>query len=443
MNLQDTLNLGLDHHEAGNLAQAESIYRGVLAQHPNHPQALHLLGVLASQVGRHDAAVDLLNRAIAGSPMSADYYLNLGVALDGLGRSDDAIVAYRRSLALNPELIEAMNNLGSAYFDKGDLDQALSFYQSAVARRPDFATAQRNMGHIFLMRGDFERGWPLHEWRWRIKNFVTPRFEFSQPLWTGGDLNGKRILLHAEQGIGDAIQFMRYAPLVARRGAKVIFYCPPELVRIAARVDGIEQSVGWDKPPPAFDVHCPLLSLPGIFKTTLADIPATVPYLTPDPTAVEKWTSRVTTAASGRRKIGLTWAGRQQPDPLRSVPPQLLAPLATAGGNWFCSLQKGNETKAPPELELTHWTAELADFADTAALLANLDLVITIDTAIAHLAGAMGKPTWLLLKSAPDWRWMLQRADSPWYPTLRLFRQPRSGDWQTPIGQLVQALKNS
>jgi hypothetical protein len=299
---------------------------------------------------------------------------------------------------------------------------------------------------MLLTRGDFERGWNEYEWRWKVKE-LDMSFNDTVPLWDGGELNGRRILLVGEQGFGDAIMCARYIPMVAERGGKIILAVHGELRRLIEQSPVAKNVIDWvipDQDIPAHDVYCPLLTLPKVFGTRVETIPAAVPYLKADEAARSKWQTRVPN--DGRQKIGLAWAGRPKHvnDRRRSIPAEALAPLADVPNVWFCKLQKGEiaRPEEQPPLEMANWTGELNDFADTAGLVENLDLVITADTAVAHLAGAMGKRVWVLVPFLPDWRWMLNRTDSPWYPTMRLFRQPAPEDWAGAITQVVEALKN-
>jgi hypothetical protein len=294
-----------------------------------------------------------------------------------------------------------------------------------------------------LLAGNFERGWREYEWRWKLKDHRG--HIFSSAAWDGSDVSGRTVLLHAEQGFGDAIQFIRYAPLVAGRGARVVVQCPEELASLIGRVEGVEKVVADGGQLPDFDLQCPLLSLPRVFGTTLENIPVEIPYCTADALLSRKWKDRLQHEDS-RFKIGLVWAGRTKAkrERGRTCSLALFSALAGFDGVIFYSLQKGEgaeQAKNPPEnMELIDYTEEIHDFSDTAAFIGNLDLVISIDTAVSHLAGALGKPVWTLLPFAPDWRWMLNRDDSPWYPTMRLFRQPSPGDWEAVIKDIAGEL---
>jgi glycosyl transferase family 9 (putative heptosyltransferase) len=290
--------------------------------------------------------------------------------------------------------------------------------------------------------GNLVDGFREYEWRWKTSNFTQNRRYTYVPQWTGFNIAGKTILLHPEQGVGDAIQFIRYAPLIAQRGARVLFQAPDEILPLYGTVGGIAELIPESNLPPKFDVQCPLMSLPLAFGTTLATIPNMCPYLSADPAKIEQWKPRLE-AGAGKRKIGLVWAGRPSHlrDAERSIPVEMLAPLAAVHNAKFFSLQKGRAgDDRVAGLEIIALGPDLKTFMDTAAVIAQLDLVITIDTAVAHLAGALGKPVWNLIGSFTDFRWMTDREDSPWYPTMRLFRQPRRGDWAGSIARVVEEL---
>jgi tetratricopeptide (TPR) repeat protein len=568
LTIQQAFDLALQHHQAGRLHEADQLYRQVLAQQPNHAEALHLLGVLARQAERNDVAVDLIRRAIALRPDYPDAHYNLGNALKDTGQLDEAIAAYRQAIALNLNEPEAHSNLGNALRDKGQLDEAIAAYRQAIALNPNFAEAHNNLGVALkdkgqpdeaiaavrraialrgnyaeahynlgnalkdkgqldeavaayrraialnpnlpeahgnlgialkeegqldeaiiafrqaialspnlpqvhhnlslslLLRGDFEQGWEEYEWRWKCKDFPSSVRNFAQPQWDGRPLEGRTLLLHTEQGLGDAIQFIRYVPLVAQRGGRIILECQPELQRLFQTVAGRCKVVARGQPLPAFDLHCPLLSLPQVFGTNLSSVPNIVPYLSPDPALLDAW-SQTLGSPGGQLRVGLAWAGGPwfKADRTRSLNLQQLAPFAAVSeakpaaaeakpaaaeakpavrGVKFYSLQKGpagQQAKNPPVgLELVDLGPKLNDFADTAAVMSLMDLIITTDTAVPHLAGALARPVWTMLQFVPDWRWLLERADSPWYPTMRLFRQPCLGDWDSVITRVFEAL---
>jgi tetratricopeptide (TPR) repeat protein len=320
------------------------------------------------------------------------------------------------------------------------LDQAEESFHRALTISPDYAPARRGSAILALLRGDYTTGFAQLEWRWRLKT-MKPR-NFKSPAWQGQRLDGKTMLLHAEQGLGDTIQFLRFVPDVIRSGARVVVEVPKVLQRLAATLDCGCDIVSSGQPLPSFDVHCPLMSLPHLLAVTLADLPVRIPYLRADPAAIKRWSRRLC-AASDPIKIGIVWAGnpKHPQDRCRSIAPERLTSLLEQPGVRFYSLQKTEQTSLRDvEDRFIDIAPELPDFAETAAALFNLDLIITVDTATAHLAGALGRPCWVLLPFMPDWRWLIERADSPWYPTLRLFRQSAPGDWESAINLVRDAL---
>jgi hypothetical protein len=365
--------------------------------------------------------------------------------LQEIGQLEQATSAYRRAIALRPNYAEAHNNLGVVLVDSGQLDDAIAAFQGAIRLKPDDGPSHYNLALALLTRGDFQQGWEELEWRWKCKDFPSPRRNFAQGQWDGCPLESRTLLLHTEQGLGDAIQFIRYLPMVRQRGARIIVECQAELQRLFQTIAGECPIVARGQVLPAFDLHCPLLSLPRVYGTNLSNIPNVVPYLSPDPALVDAW-SQTLGSGDGRLRIGLAWAGKPEfkGDRTRSLNLQQLVPLAAARGVKFYSLQKGaagQQAKNPPlGLELVDLGPRLNDLADTAAVMSLMDLIITTDTVVPHLAGALGRPVWTLLQRMPDWRWLLGRPDSPWYPTMRLFRQESLGDWDGVITQVVEAL---
>jgi Flp pilus assembly protein TadD len=467
------LKLAAQSISSGQPAKAALICRQVLARFPNNPQALYALGVSQAQLGQMEDAIAAYEEAIRQKPDFFEAHSNLGTILGIRGRTTEAIAAFaraaklrpdvaeiqvnlsnaqremwrleeavvsaRRAIALKPALGEAHLCLGAALACQGCYREAIETYRQAIRIRSDFPAAHLNLALAELVTGNLQSAWPEYEWRKKCTGVLQPR-TFAQPRWSGEPLEGKTILLYAEQGHGDAIHFVRYAPTVAGRGGKVIVEVPPSLTRLFERAPGIDQVVPTGQPPPQFDFQLALPSLPGAFNTTLESIPAPVPYLFADSAEMEAWRERLS-PAEGVLQVGLVWAGNPENrnDRNRSISLEKFAPIAQTPRMRFHSLQV--KPFARTAFALEDWSGLLNDFAQTAGLMANLDLVISVDTAPAHLAAAMGKPVWLLIPFPPDWRWLLDRDDSPWYPTMRLFRQPTPGDWATPIESVASALR--
>jgi tetratricopeptide (TPR) repeat protein len=385
---------------------------------------------------RVDEAILQWRNGLAKEPKWDDSWRNLGFGLEHLDRIDEAVDAYRKAAQAAPANSENHRYLGSALQDAGQLDKALDAFGQAIKADPENAEAHWGRFWVSALRGDFPKAWEDYEWRWKLRERTTPELDDSAPLWEGGDLSGQTFFLRAEQGYGDTIQTIRYAPILAEMGATVKVGCPPALARLLTDAPGVSEVITGNAGRVIFNSHQALFSLPRILGTTLDNIPGTVPYLTaPSQSGVEL------PATKGLFRIGLTWhgSGSHNPD-RRSVAFEQLLPLLEQERAMFFSLQLGDAAHDPARADAENRLADLSplmdDFASTAALIEQLDLVITIDTAVAHLAGALGKPTWLLLSAAPDWRWMLGRSDSPWYPSMRLFRQAKLGDWSDPLAKL-------
>ena len=448
------------HNDRGNVLlnldrapQALDSFDQAIALRGDYAEAFCNRGNALRALNRHAEALDSLERALALQPGFADAHSNRGNVLQDLDRHEEAVASYNQALELQPYHLDALVNRGVALRALGRHAAALASYDAALALRPEHITARTNRSLCLLQTGDFTQGWIEHEWRLRMPAFAPTATRFADPPWRGSEsLAGKTILLHAEQGFGDTLQFCRYAPLVAARGAHVVLEVGRPLARLLATLDGVAQViVGGDKMPP-IDSHCPLLSLPLAFGTTLDTVPPPA-ALRPDPIQVAYWQQRLATIPG--RRVGLVWEGsslKRHPegraaDRRRSMTLGQFMPLGTLPGNTFVSLQVGDaaaQTAAPsPGLAVHDFTAELTDFADTAALISGLDLVITVDTAVAHLAGTLGKPVWILTQFDADWRWLLHRDDSPWYPSARLFRQSSFGDWPGVIAEVAAALHAS
>jgi len=423
-------------------AAALADYNRAVGIRPDFAEAHGNRGNALREMGRHGEALDACNRALALKPDYNEGYNNRGNALIELNRPADALADYDRALEAAPDNVYAWVNRGNAlrYLDRAE--EAIESFDRAIALAPDLAEAHWNKGLLCLSVGDFARGWAGYEWRWRREGELQPR-EFTQPQWRGETLVGKTILLHAEQGFGDSIQFIRYLPMVAEKGGKIILEIPDGLAPLvvnAVNIDGIYRR--GDKLP-HFDVHCPLMSLPLTFSTTIDTIPASVPYLHAPGKRARVWRDRL--ADMGRPRIGLVWSGKptHKNDHNRSIALPRLKPLLSVAGTQFVSLQReyrASDLTALDQLPIRRLDDLLTDFADTAAVIGELDLVIAVDTAVAHLAGAMAKPIWLLLPHIQDWRWLNGRNDSPWYPTAKLFRQPQIGDWGGAIAAMEKAL---
>ncbi|HEV3078869.1 MAG TPA: tetratricopeptide repeat protein [Gemmataceae bacterium] len=437
-------NLGVVLREQGNMEEAVWRYRQALRLKPNFAAAQSNLAAALLQRGETAEAVGMLEQVIGRAPSFPDAYRELGNALAEQDRLDEAVASFQQALRLQPHHAEAQNNLGVALGKQGKLTEAVATFREALRSYPDNSELHYNLGTHLLLLGDFEQGWAEYEWRWRTKE-VAPR-PFMQPLWDGAALNGKTILLHAEQGLGDTLHFIRYAPRVKECGGTVVAEVQPVLMHLLARSPGVDQLVAAGSRLPPFDVHAPLLSLPAIFRTTAATVPADVPYVFADPSLEQKWHEEL--SAGQGFKIGISWQGnpKHKRDRQRSFALAELAPVARIPGLKLLSLQlgKGHEQLAAlgGRFAVTDLGSRFdpASFADAAAVLKNLDLVITVDTALAHLAGALGVPVWVALSFVPDWRWLLSREDSPWYPTARLLRQTTPGDWGAVFARMAAEL---
>jgi Tfp pilus assembly protein PilF len=445
LSIQQIFSEALAFHNSGQLNRAKAGYEQILTIQPNHFAALNLLSAIAMQTNQPQLAVDLISKAIEVNPDVASPYYNRGVMLQKLKQHDDAIASYDKAIALNPNYAAAYANRGVALKELKLTEAAVTCYNKAISLDPDFADAHFNKSMVLLSEGDFERGWELYEWRWKCASYTTPRRDFFQPRWNGAEsISGKTILLHREQGLGDTIQFCRYARLVADLGANVILEVEQPLVSLLSSSFGAQhQVVAKGSILPPFDIHCPLLSLPLAFKTTIATIPSRQAYLRIDSSKVSKWASKL--CGSTKPRIGIVWSGRpaHTNDHNRSIKLFSLIPFIPYAFEYF-SLQKEVREDDRATLHaypnIRHFGDELEDFSDTAALCEQMDIVISVDTSVAHLSAAIGKATWVLLPSSPDWRWLLDREDSPWYPSARLFRQRNAGNWVDVFEEVNAAL---
>lgn len=473
----EALNLAEQALGAGELARAQAIFEQILDAEPGEPRALNGLGVVAFRSDRLDEAADYHRRAIAALPESAAFHNNLNLVYCRQGRAAEAVECCRRALALSPETVELHNNLGTALKQCGRLEPAVESFRRAIALRPDYGDAHYNLanalvqlGHLDdaeaeyrralelsprdaevsynyallrLLVGDFAQGWPGLEWRWGLPGFK--RSSFSQPRWQGEPLAGRTILVVGEQGLGDVVQMIRFAPVLKQSGATVLVQCRPALHALLASAPGIDRLVAPGRAE-SFDFYIPLLSLPGVLGLALDTIPADVPYITAEPVRVERWRGEL--GKFSELKVGIAWQGRPDYvlDVFRSIRLAEFAPLGACRHVKLLSLQKGHgrEQLDASGQGIVDLGASLDEgggaFVDTAAVMMSLDLVITSDTAMAHVAGALGVPTWVALAFVPDWRWLMGRDDSPWYPTLRLFRQTRPGDWGGVFARMADEL---
>jgi Flp pilus assembly protein TadD len=436
-------NLGNALQEQGQLDEAVACYQRALELQPHFAAAHNNLCTALQEQGQLDEAVACYRRALQLHPHLAEVHNNLGTALQEQGKLDEAAACHRRALQLNPNNADAHTSLGKALADQGNVDEAHACYRRALQLNPNCAEAHLNRSLLWLLLGNYEQGWPEYEWRWRRKDLSLPRL--PQPLWDGAPLPGRTLLLYAEQGSGDTLQFIRYVPLAKERAGRVVVSCPESLLSLVQSCPGIDQLVAHGTPLPPFDAHTPLLSLPRLLgTTTLHNIPARVPYLSAPAEQVARWRHELAGPLS--LKVGLCWEGNpgNKRNRLRSVRLEQLAPLAQVPGVRLFSLQKGAGAEQLGAVRECWGMIDLGrrfeSWADTAAAVSALDLVVTVETAMAHLAGALGKPAWVLLPMSPDWRWLLQREDSPWYPSLRLFRQRRWDDWPEVIARVAAAL---
>ena len=436
-----TIEEGLALQQQGQLRKAEEIYRQILQIDPENSDALHLLGTIAFQAGKPADAVSLIQRAIALNPKNPHFYNNCGPALRMLGRFDEAVASYHKCLQLDSASPQAWYNLGKTLADAARPTEALAAYSRQLDLDPGHSSARWNRSLTNLLLGNFSDGWKEYEVRWEATPFK--RRQLPRPPWQGESLSGKTLLIHAEQGLGDTIQMLRYGAMAEKRGARVILECQPELVNLARTAPGITSVLPRGVPLPDFDFEIPTMSLPLAFETNLDSIPAPIPYLHAAPEKIAFWKSRFGKLPP-KRKFGIVWAGGEKnpANAQRSMSPTDFADLAKISDIEWISLQKGaasEQWKSAP-FPIHNWTNEIHDFTDTAALISLLDGVISVDTAVAHLAGALGKPVWILITHVPDFRWLMDRADSPWYPSAQLLRQRSRGCWKAAIKSLAGEL---
>ena len=439
-----TSNLALALHAAGRFEEAIAQHRNALMLAPRHPEILYNLGNAYLALDRIGEALASYDEVLAVNPAHVGARVNRGNVLLRFNRPADSLASYDIALAAMPGHPQILTNRGHALRRLDRPHEALEDFKAALAKSREFPEAHFESALAHLTLGDFDSGWKAYEWRWKTGAFAGKRRQFRAPLWLGdGPVAGKTILLHAEQGLGDTIQFIRYAPLLAGRGARVICEVQPELKSLLSQLEGIEVIAKGDALPP-FDLHCPLLSLPVAFGTRLETIPAAASYLAAPAERIEHWRARL--PQNGPR-VGFVWSGSpaHKNDASRSIPLARLAALLKSPPSTCFGLQRewrdADRDAARALPDLVDLGPELSDFTDTAAVISLLDVVVSVDTAVAHLAGALGKPVVILLPYAADFRWLRERSDTPWYPTAKLLRQPVFGDWDSVIAGLASELR--
>lgn len=467
---------GFALHQQGNLNEAKALYERTLALDANHFDALQLLGALMVQIEQFSQAAGFLSKALQLKPQHVACCINHGLALRSLGRLDEALISYNqvlsiepnfaesystrglilqglkrldkalldhdKAIGIKPDYAEAHSNRGLVLHELKRLDEALASYDQAINIKPDFADAHWNLSLSQLLTGNFKEGWQEYEWRWKAKN-ISKNWgfrAFPEPLWLGAQsLQDKTILLYAEQGLGDTMQFCRYASLVAKLGAKVILEVQRPLLGLLKNLEGVSQVIARGDALPDFDYQCPLLSLPLAFKTELHTIPSTLRYLAGDSEKVSAW--QVKLGEKIQPRIGLVWSGSVEHanDHNRSLALSQILPYLPSGCQYIClqkELRSADRAILAQHTQIQYFGDVLEDFTDTAALCELMDVVISVDTSVAHLAAALGKPTWVLLPFSPDWRWLLGREESPWYPSAKLYRQEKMGDWNGVLSRV-------
>ncbi len=432
---------------AGDLAAAEAGFRRVIRALPDFAPARGNLGVVLRRQERYGEGQAVFHQALALDPAQDDIWSNLSSLEREQHNNAAAEIAVRRALRCAPTHVPALCNLGNLLLDEARYGEAASCYRRALKERPNQAEAHKNLGLALLTLGDLREGYREYEWRNIAENLLDMKGDLRWPRWQGESLKGRTLLAVTEQGFGDVIHFARYGQLIERLGGRMALTCQAPLVRLMGNATGVAQTVGQGDPFPQVDFWAPLMSLPLYFGTDLTNIPVPLPYIRSEPELVEQWRTVLPPPMAGSPRVGIVWAGNPQHknDHNRSLPLPLLDCLLREPGVRFVSLQRdmrpGDAEVLAQHPDVLHIGERLSSFADTAAIMENLDLVISVDTSVVHLAGSMAKPVWTLIPLVPDWRWMLGRTDSPWYPTLRLYRQPRVGDWASVIGEVREHLR--
>ena len=429
-------------HRAGDMAAAVEAYGKSLLLNPKQPDVYNNMGVALRSLGKLEAAIACYRRALVLKPNNAGVYSNMGNALREIGRLETAMASHQQAVKLSPKSTEAYYNLGLVLRDLGQTDAALSCFDRALDLDETHVDCQWDRALTLLEMGDLKAGFEAYEWRWKLDR--SPPRTFDVPMWDGSELNGKTVLVHHEQGFGDMIQFARYLPMIKERGGQVVVETQPELARVFGTVKGIAKIYNRDQTPPKHDFYISMMSLARIFGTEQATIPAKVPYISaPDSNAVQ-----LPPSLGKIKRVGIAWAGRptHRNDRNRSAGFKHFIEILGLPGISVFSLQKGpasgDISNFGCDALVTNLSGRINDFADTAAILSQLDLVITVDTALAHMAGAMGVTTWVAVPFAPDWRWMRGKDTTPWYPSMRLFRQKRHGAWEGVFSDIRRALRD-
>jgi len=429
-----------DHHmESGDLVQAVYYYQNALAIDPVYWQVHANISLALSEIGNYDDAISHASSAVEINPI-AELYDNLGDILRRSGNPAEAINNHLMALTKKPDLASAYNNLGNAYVDQEMWEEAIASFTQAIRMGSSNPEPHWNLALVLLLIGDLKNGWREYEWRWRKSDFSSRYRDFVQPMWEGNPLGERRLLLHAEQGNGDSIQFIRYLKEIDRGSGRIILECPNSLVRLFSTIPDIDTIIGSGERIPGFDVHAPLMSLPYLFDTELETIPADIPYI-----EVDSGESLVNELDNTKLNVGIVWAGSSahKKNRSRSVELSCFTGLAGVENVQLYGLQIGERRDdlscLPDKGSIVDLADEIDDYLDTAQIINSLDLVISVDTSVAHLAGAIGKPVWVLLQADNDWRWLLDRKDSPWYPTMRLFRKRKNNDW-TDVFEDVKGL---
>ena len=438
-------NRGTMEREADNAAAAIADFDLILSKQPDHKGALTNRSIALQTLRRFDDAIADSDRLLELTPENPVIWNNRANLLLDCMRVDDALACINKAIKLDPSYYEALNNRGNIFKELQIFDKALADYDKALSIRPDFGDAHFNKAMLLLLKGDFETGWRLWEWRWKQQHLPSTPRDFQQPQWVGeGHIAGKTILLHSEQGLGDTVQFIRYAPLVAEHGATVIVEAPSVLHPLLGSVSGIDRIIDRHDNLPDFDLHCPMMSLPLAMRTTLETVPRQDRYFSTPPSLREKWTQRL--GSEHKPRIALAWRGNPDntDDHNRSMRLEEIAPHLSDSFEWICLHHDLGRREKRLAGTINHLSVPLdADTGldDAAALCDLADLVVTVDTSFAHIAGALGKPVFVMLKYTPDFRWMMHRGDSPWYDSMTLFRQQDRGQWEKPIRDIMAALK--